>query len=213
MGVHSENVGSTFVTGKETTLYKLTDEHGYTRKGKHNELLWDVGVTHTVTKPGTTLCSDEVIHAYLNPYLAVIFNPGHADFPVNSMRLFKAKGVIVAADGIQKVGVKSLEIIEELEVPKITPSLKRTIGVEALLQIPGISDETKNVIKTSEDGLNVYTALYKNAIYIVPGCCLRDIYYASYCQAGLCNVLEALTDCYGINSLDIVRKAIAAQGG
>mgnify|MGYP001609670390 CR=1 FL=1 len=56
-------------------LYKLTDRKGQTQ----NETQWGEGITHTAAGSGTTLCTDNVIHAYVDPLLAVFHDPigGH----------------------------------------------------------------------------------------------------------------------------------------
>ncbi len=208
---NSLRVGNSFITGEMATLYKLTDEDGYTRRNEYNQMKWSVGQTNVVHEPGTKLCSNQVIHAYLDPYLAVLFNSQHADFIPGKMRLFKARGVIVAADSIQKVGVKSLEILEELEVPTLTVEQKRAIGIAILIAIPVISDATKNEILTTKDGNDIHDMLSSEGVDLIPYWCVRDVYSNGWCPSGLRNIVETVAVVYGINTLDIIRKTIAAQ--
>ena len=53
-------------------LYKLTVERGRTYDG----MQWGPGVEHTAPGKGL-LCSKGWLHAYTDPFLAVIFNPVH----------------------------------------------------------------------------------------------------------------------------------------
>ena len=112
-----------------TTLYKLTNGDGFTRAGQSNALQWRVGVTHTATGKGTTLCTDGVLHAYKHPLLAVLLNPIHADFDAATMRLWRCEGEIVAREGQLKCGVKSLTVVEELPVPVVTTEQRVTFAI------------------------------------------------------------------------------------
>jgi len=88
------------------TVYKLTDQNGYTRRGQEGETLWGKQVTHTASVPGNALCTSQVIHAYRHPLLALLLNPVHAG--IKSPQLWEAlTPEIVAYDGL-KLGVKSL---------------------------------------------------------------------------------------------------------
>ena len=53
-----------------TTLYKLTDRDGYTRRGDTGETLWVPGRSLT-TDGGGNLCGPGFIHAYTDPLLGV----------------------------------------------------------------------------------------------------------------------------------------------
>lgn len=99
-------------------LFKLTDQNNKTRVGYSNETVWGAGVTRTVTKEGTELCTDQVIHAYSNPYLALLFNPIHAD--IRNPKLWVADGDVVVNNNNIKVGCKSLTTIKEISLPEIT---------------------------------------------------------------------------------------------
>jgi len=99
------------------TLYKLTDEHGYTRRGEDNQCLWGEGVSHSGTGKGG-LCSSGVIHAYTHPLLAVFLNPIHAGF--SEPRLWEAEGVVKFSDNYLKVGCVTLRTIREITLPVVT---------------------------------------------------------------------------------------------
>ena len=61
-----------------TTLYKLTDRDGFTRRGLTGETKWSLGFTLCTSGAGD-LCGPGFIHAYTDPLLAVFLNPIHAD--------------------------------------------------------------------------------------------------------------------------------------
>ena len=54
--------------------YKLLTQ----KMTSYNNTKWEIGKTIAVTKPGDKMCSDEVLHCYNHPMLAVIFNSIHA---------------------------------------------------------------------------------------------------------------------------------------
>lgn len=110
-----------------TTLYKLTDSNGLTRAGKNNECQWGENVTHKAQAKSGGLCSDQYIHAYLNPHLALLLNPIHAN--IANPRLWEAKGRIAARDGQLKVGCKSLTTIREIPVPVITTEQRAVVAI------------------------------------------------------------------------------------
>ncbi|HQO21324.1 MAG TPA: hypothetical protein PLA03_13365, partial [Acidobacteriota bacterium] len=99
-------------------LYKLTDKDGYTRRGEEHETKWGEGVTHRARSKGRELCTDQVIHAYEHPLLAVLHNPIHAN--IANPVLWEARGKIVAREGMMKCGCKNLTTIKPLPLPEIT---------------------------------------------------------------------------------------------
>jgi hypothetical protein len=100
-----------------TTLYKLTDQDGYTRRNFPNACLWGEGVSHSGTGEGD-LCGPGYIHAYTHPLLAVLLNPIHANF--HSPRLWEAEGEIAKSDRGLKVGCVTLKTIREMPLPVVT---------------------------------------------------------------------------------------------
>jgi len=94
-------------------LYKLTDSQGYT----HNKnCKWGKGITNTVAENnrGKKLCSNQVIHAYTNPNLALLLNPIHANY--HNARLYEAEGEIKVQDW-GKVGVWELTTVKRFKLP------------------------------------------------------------------------------------------------
>ena len=100
-------------------LYKITDKSGYTRRNQEGETLWGENVTHKAGARGKKLCTNQVIHCYKDPYLAVFMNPEHGNYDTKTMLLWEARGRIVADDGT-KLGCKTLTTIKQIPVPKIT---------------------------------------------------------------------------------------------
>jgi hypothetical protein len=102
-------------------LYKLTDANDRTNGGWNSMtarvLQWGENITHTAKGKGTKLCSEDVIHAYTSPLLAMLMNPIHAD--IANPHLWEAKGNVVAKDGT-KVGCKRLTTIRRLDPPTVT---------------------------------------------------------------------------------------------
>lgn len=95
-----------------------------------NDLKWEMGVPNTITKPGNQMCSDEVLHCYNHPVLAVIYNPIHVD--IEHPRLFEINvDEIVATDGL-KFASKSQTLIEELPLPIVTLDQKIEFGIRAV---------------------------------------------------------------------------------
>ncbi len=115
-------------------FYKLTDQDGYTRRGKKNETQWSEGFTVTKKKKGThELCSSDVVHAYRNLNLALFLNPIHAG--ITAPLVWEAEGEEVVSDW-GKVGCKSLTTSKKLPLPEwYTDETKRrrTIVAFAIL--------------------------------------------------------------------------------
>jgi hypothetical protein len=79
---------------------------------------WKVGVTNAATGEGNELCTDGVLHGYLDPLLAVFLRPLHVDD--NYLTLIEVDAdEIVATDGL-KVGSKLQTMVRVVEAPIIT---------------------------------------------------------------------------------------------
>ena len=114
-------------------LYKLTDQDGYTRRGKHNETLWGEGVSHTSEGCGNKLCTADLIHAYTSPYMAVLMNCRHAN--LSNPKLWLAKGKVVNTNHQLKCGVKTLTTIKQIELPTITIEQRVEIAIRCSLKV------------------------------------------------------------------------------
>jgi hypothetical protein len=127
--------------------YKLTDENMQT----WNNTKWVLGEWHEPYYRDATanLCSGAWLHGYLDPVLAVLLNPIHADF--NTPRLFEAeaKGEI-KYDGQLKFGCQKMRIVKELALPKI-PLVKR---VEFAIKLALKIYKNKDFVKWANNWLN-----------------------------------------------------------
>jgi hypothetical protein len=84
----------------------------------HKDTKWELNKTITVTKEGNQMCTDQVLHCYNHPLLAILFNPLHAD--ISNPRLFEINvNAIVNTDGL-KYASKSQTLIKELTIPEIS---------------------------------------------------------------------------------------------
>ena len=84
----------------------------------YNNTQWELNKTITVDIPGNTMCTNQVLHCYNHPLLAVILNPIHA--AISDPRLFEIEvDEIVAGDGL-KFASKSQTLIKEIPLPEIS---------------------------------------------------------------------------------------------
>jgi len=112
-------------------LYKLTNENGQT----HGGCQWGEGITHSrdeLLEGDGPLCSGYWYHAYVDPVLAVLMNPAHANF--DNPRLWEAEG---EPDCIEpdKVGTKSLTTIREVDLPDVTVEQRVKFGILASMKV------------------------------------------------------------------------------
>jgi hypothetical protein len=93
----------------------------------HKDTKWELNKTITVTEEGIEMCTDQVLHCYNHPLLALIFNPIHAK--ISNPRLFEINvDEIVNTDGL-KYASKSQTLIKELTIPEITTEQKVEFGI------------------------------------------------------------------------------------
>lgn len=115
-----------------TKLYKVTDRHGNTTGGYFENattLHWYEGVSHVATGTGNMLCSRGVIHAYVDPLLAVLLDPIHGNYG-SGMMLWEADGdVVVEGAGQLKVGCKTLKTIRKIVVPAVTAEQRTRFAI------------------------------------------------------------------------------------
>ena len=104
--------------------YKLTEQDNTTY---NHSTLWGNGVTHQVNNRGRTLCSNEVIHVYSDPVLAVLMNPIHA--AINNPKLWKCRITKPVADDGTKLGTKKCTTIKETPIPNITTEQRVTFAI------------------------------------------------------------------------------------
>lgn len=114
-----------------TILYKLTTQDFTTRAGEYNETKWGEGVQHTT--PCGKMCTNQVIHAYTSPALALFLNPIHANIP--NPIIWECDGDICCNDRGLKVGCTRLRTERKIEV--VSPTL-RQIVIFAILCVKSV---------------------------------------------------------------------------
>ena len=114
--------------GNTTKLYKLTNKNGQT----YNNTQWGEGVTHTA--PGTgKLCTAGWLHAYTDPYIAVLLNPVHANFV--HPQLWEAEGEVGITEYDLKVGCTTLTTLRTIPLPILTTEQRVHIAVRCALEV------------------------------------------------------------------------------
>ena len=96
-------------------LYKLTDAKGWTRKKEYNAVCWEAGFKlelPAISNP--QLCTSNVVHAYINPNLALLLNPIHAG--INKPMLWLAEGEPCVTSW-DKVGCFAITTVKKLKLP------------------------------------------------------------------------------------------------
>jgi len=161
--------------------YKLTDKHGQTR----NDTQWGENVTHRATGKGTELCSNQVMHCYSSPEMAVFFDCIHGGYG-NEGLLWECRGRKVSNDGT-KIGCKSLTTIRQIDKPTITIEQRIEIATRCSL---GIYHE-KNWVKWDHGWLSgkdrSYHAADAAAYYAeaVAESAAHAAYYAAHAADGV----------------------------
>ena len=100
-------------------VYKLTDEDGRSHGGTQ----WGEGVTHHATGKGVEFCTSDLLHFYSDPYLALLWNPVHAD--IKQPVVWDAEADIVASYHGLKLGAKSGTTIRRLAPQPVVTTEQR----------------------------------------------------------------------------------------
>jgi len=100
-------------------LCKLTNKNMMTR----NRHKWEIGVAAPALEPGGKLCSESYYHCYSHPLLAVLLNPCHGNIQQPRLFIISAAGERLDDNGL-KIGFKTMTLLEEIELPKITLAQK-----------------------------------------------------------------------------------------
>jgi hypothetical protein len=116
---------------KEQTVYKLTDADRYTRRYKSGEMRWRVG--QAVAAPGGKLCTYDVIHAYSDPYIAVLMDCVHGQYG-ETARMMEARGIICADEGT-KLGLTKLTPVRWMKKPVLSISERVATGILCTLEV------------------------------------------------------------------------------
>lgn len=106
-----------------TQLCKLTDQDGYTRRGRTGETKWSPGFVLETSGEGD-LCGPGFVHAYTHPLPAIYLNPIHAG--IDNPLLWEADGEIIKSDHGLKVGCTKLTTVRLIDRPE--PTTEQTIA-------------------------------------------------------------------------------------
>ena len=128
--------------------YKLVDQEGYTRRGDAGETYWLDGKEKVAKGPGMELCSNDVIHYYDHPALAIIFNPIHAG--LKNPRVIEIEiDKEVIYDGL-KGGCKKAKYLCEIAIPQISLEQKVKFAIVCSLEVY----REKSYVAWAQDWLN-----------------------------------------------------------
>jgi hypothetical protein len=165
------------------TLYKLTDQDNKTR----SDTLWGPGVKHTATGDSYSLCTNDLIHAYEDPLLAVFISPLHVNY--SNPKLWKAKTTCkkIVRDGQMKCGVKSLTTLHEIPLPVVTLTQRVAFGILCAKKVCSDTKWNKWADKwLSGEDRSVESAKYAAAVAYNAArvaCAAYAAYYAAYYAA------------------------------
>lgn len=112
-----------------TKLYKITNEKDQT----YNNCQWGEGVTIKTSGQGG-MCEEGFTHWYRDPRLAVLFNPIHGDFDLETAHLWEGEGEIIKDDGL-KVGCAKATTIKQIDFPVITTEQKVKFAILCALEV------------------------------------------------------------------------------
>jgi len=108
-------------------LFKLTDSKFQTK----NNTQWGDNVEHTAPGGGP-LCTATWLHAYTDPYIAVIMAPAHVEY--DELVLWEAEGAVGRDEGI-KVGCTRLKTIKSIPLPKVTLEQRILFAIACARQV------------------------------------------------------------------------------
>ena len=113
---------------KTETVYKLTDTNDETR----GHTKWGKGVKHTARGGKEALCTGAWLHAYRDPYIAMMLNPGHADF--NHPHLWEAEAIVGKDEG-DKIGCTEITTVRRIRKPRVSDKMRRKFAVLVALEV------------------------------------------------------------------------------
>jgi hypothetical protein len=94
----------------------------------HNDTKWELNVPISIEKPGKEMCTDQVLHCYNHPLLAVFLKPIHTN--IKEPCLFEiVVDEIVNSDGL-KFASKSQTLINEIPLPEISTEQRIAISIK-----------------------------------------------------------------------------------
>ena len=156
-----------------TKLYKITDSEDQT----YNMCQWGEGVTVKTSGIGR-MCGKGFTHWYTDPKLAVLFNPIHGSFDLETAHLWEGEGEIIKEDGLQ-VGCIEATTLKRIDFPVITLEQKVKFAILCALEVYNEEkfvnwahnwlDGTDRTVKTAEAATEAAEAAAKIAIRAVIG--------------------------------------------
>lgn len=135
-----------------------------------NNTLWGENITHEIaeTKKDANLCTDSWLHFYVDPLLAMLFNPIHANIEEPFLWEAKAEGKILHEP--LKSGCKKLTTIKQIPIPEISITQRVAFAILCAKKVYGNPDfvawadnwlNGKN--RTKETTANAYASATANA--------------------------------------------------
>ena len=105
--------------------YKLLSQEMTSR----NNTKWEIGKAIEISKEfsGNELCSNQLLHCYASPEIAVFMNPAHAN--ISEPRLFRIRCSKIIADDGTKQGCKKQTLLKELNLPEISIEQRIKIAI------------------------------------------------------------------------------------
>ena len=105
--------------------YKLLSQKMTSR----NNTKWEIGKAIEISKEfsGNELCSNQLLHCYASPEIAVVMNPIHAN--ISEPRLFRIRCSKILADDGTKQGCKKQTLLKELPLPEISVEQRIKIAI------------------------------------------------------------------------------------
>ncbi len=115
-------------------MYKLVTPQMST----NNNTKWEIGVANRAMEPGNDMCSNQVLHCYSDPLLAVLFNPIHASI-INPVLLKIECSEIINTDGLKHACKEQTPISME-ELPVVTTTQKIAFAIKCALLVYKATD-------------------------------------------------------------------------
>ena len=112
-----------------TKLYKITDSADQT----YGKCQWGEGITIKTSGEGE-MCGEGYTHWYTDPRLAVLFNPIHGDFDLETAHLWEGEGEIIKTDGL-KVGCIEATTLKRINFPIISTEQKVKFAILCALEV------------------------------------------------------------------------------
>lgn len=116
------------------TMYKLVSQDMTTRGG----MKWEIGKTNRANAVGTRMCTNQVLHCYNDPRLAIIFNPIHAGI-TDPILLQIECSTIVNSDKL-KFACKEQTPKCRLPLPEVSLTQKVAFAVKCALTVHKASE-------------------------------------------------------------------------